>query len=157
MAVLNLMKIYTLSSTGKQGNYRLFNIELVKTVIDIWSKQFGLTWKVPLIFLSFSKIIRISSDPINILYWVRAISDAKYISWPLLISLLLLGDYILFNFHLPYATVMKSVPLSRTKHYSLKPGPDDGAEMGYETPYPEPHTPNPTRKLPSDLTQQLEL
>ena len=55
--------------------------------------------KGPLIFLSCLKRIRIS--------------DAKYISCPLLISILLLGDYILFVFHLPYAaTVIKSNPLS---------------------------------------------
>ena len=39
--------------------------------------------------------------------------------------------------------------------YNQVPHPtQDTTRMGYETTYPEP--PNPSRKLPSDLTQQLE-
>ena len=58
MAVLNLMKAGTLwwkfshfvkhwlPMSCKQGNYRLFDIKLVKAAIAItvWSKQFGLPW-----------------------------------------------------------------------------------------------------------------
>ena len=70
--------------------------------------------------------------PLIFLSCLKRISNAKYISCLLLISLLLLGDYTHFVIH-PYyaavAAVMKSEPLNRTKHYSLKPSRDDRVEL----------------------------
>ena len=60
---------------------------------------------------------------------LKRISDAKYISCPLLISLLLLGDYILFIVYLPYANVMKWDTLSNINKIGPNIIPSNQAEM----------------------------